>query len=72
MDSIVMCRTVIADLIRNPEVRGRVGGRHTGFKAESTGRSDGTVFIHPHPSPLPSRERGFDRLCCFVLFSPSP
>ena len=26
--------------------------------------------FHPHPSPLPSRERGFSRLCCLV--SPSP
>ena len=29
-------RCVIADLIRNPEVR--PGARHTGFKAVSTGR----------------------------------
>ena len=29
---------VIADLIRNPEGKGAWGGRHTGFKAVSTGR----------------------------------
>ena len=23
--------------------------------------------FHPHPSPLPSRERGFRRLCCLVV-----
>ena len=94
--------SVIADLIRNPGVKGgglgpsfprrrestgwMRGGRHrhTGFKAVSTGWGmiqgiavflffgiricritedfqdcdDASHRFHPHPSPLPSRERG--------------
>ena len=43
---------VIADLIHNPEGQGK-GGRHTGFKAVSTGRGDNkTTPTTNSPSPL--------------------
>ena len=41
----------------------------SGYGAGSAGMTVGVRMVHPHPSPLPSRERGLIGVLCFSLGS---